>query len=95
MQCLWSIVSLKNLSHELITYLFIFSTSLKLHNENRPLSMKTNVIKKRQRAETLVDPTVKKSRYYDPSSQGSTLGYRNANLPGTGILMMTSSNPPA
>lgn len=57
--------------------------------------MKTNVIKKRQRAETLVDPATKKPRCYDQATQqeGSTLGYRNSNLPGTGILMMTSNNP--
>lgn len=56
--------------------------------------MKTNVIKKRQRAETLIDPSIKKPRYYDQQSQDrGTLGYRNATLPGTGILMMTSTSP--
>ncbi|KAK4521944.1 uncharacterized protein ATC70_004483 [Mucor velutinosus] len=77
---------------------------LKLHNEKRPLSMKTDVIKKRQRTEALIASTIsddqlKKPRYYDQQSlysseHGSTLGYRNAasSLPGTGILMMTTNN---
>ncbi|GAN10010.1 macrophage erythroblast attacher protein [Mucor ambiguus] len=77
---------------------------LKLHNEKRPLSMKTDVIKKRQRTEALIASTIsddqlKKPRYYDQQSlysseHGSTLGYRNAasTLPGTGILMMTTNN---
>ncbi|KAL9542536.1 hypothetical protein MBANPS3_008560 [Mucor bainieri] len=77
---------------------------LKLHNEKRPLSMKTDVIKKRQRTEALIASTIsddqlKKPRYYDQqalysSEHGSTLGYRNAasSLPGTGILMMTTNN---
>ncbi|KAI9358849.1 hypothetical protein BD770DRAFT_343633 [Pilaira anomala] len=79
---------------------------LKLHNEKRPLSMKTNVIKKRQRAETLIasssgldEEPVKKPRYYDQQSlyasdNNATPGYRNtvSTLPGTGILMMTPSN---
>ncbi|KAI8335670.1 hypothetical protein EDC96DRAFT_524726 [Choanephora cucurbitarum] len=79
---------------------------LKLHNEKRPLSMKTDVIKKRQRTETLVpsnnlpfsDDSSRKQKGSDQSSfctssdQG-TLGYRNtmSSLPGTGILMMTSN----
>lgn len=80
--------------------------SLKLHNEKRPLSMKTNVIKKRQRAETLIasssdldEESVKKPRYYDQQSlyasdNHATPGYRNtvSTLPGTGILMMTPSS---
>ncbi|CEP10945.1 hypothetical protein [Parasitella parasitica] len=77
---------------------------LKLHNEKRPLSMKTDVIRKRQRTEALIASTIsddpsKKPRYYDQQSLysselGSTLGYRNAasSLPGTGILMMTTTN---
>jgi hypothetical protein len=73
--------------------------------------MKTDVIKKRQRTETLLassslstseidinnNDQSKKPRYYDQRSlteKGTTLGYRNAaaSLPGTGILMMTTSN---
>lgn len=65
----------------------------KLHNENRPLSMKTDVIKKRQRAETLIassntadgaSDNSKKPRYYDQQSlfstseNGTVLGYRQA-----------------
>ncbi|KAL7331983.1 hypothetical protein PS15p_204095 [Mucor circinelloides] len=77
---------------------------LKLHNEKRPLSMKTDVIKKRQRTEALIASTIsddqlKKPRYYDQqtlysSEHGSTSGYRHAasSLPGTGILMMTTNN---
>ncbi|KAG2229276.1 hypothetical protein BDF21DRAFT_106614 [Thamnidium elegans] len=82
---------------------------LKLHNEKRPLSMKTDVIKKRQRTETLLasslDDSVKKPRYYDQQSlyssdNNATPGYRNtvSSLPGTGILMMTpssSTTPPS
>ncbi|KAI9487813.1 MAG: hypothetical protein EXX96DRAFT_473720 [Benjaminiella poitrasii] len=76
---------------------------LKLHNEKRPLSMKTDVIKKRQRTETLIastvaDEPIKKPRYIDQQSlyskeQGASLGYRNvaSSLPGTGILMMTTT----
>ncbi|KAI8989265.1 hypothetical protein BDB01DRAFT_842052 [Pilobolus umbonatus] len=77
---------------------------LKLHNEKRPLSMKTDVIKKRQRTESLLassqqnGPEYKKPRYYDnkdlyaDSYQTSkpAFGYRNvaSSLPGTGVLMM-------
>ncbi|KAI8060666.1 uncharacterized protein B0P05DRAFT_557778 [Gilbertella persicaria] len=77
---------------------------LKLHNEKRPLSMKTDVIKKRQRTEALIastsssDDTAKKPRYYDQQSlyaanDQNTPGYRNtvSSLPGTGILMMTNN----
>lgn len=65
--------------------------------------MKTDVIKKRQRTETLLasslDDSVKKPRYYDQQSlyssdNNATPGYRNtvSSLPGTGILMMTPSS---
>ncbi|KAI8969208.1 hypothetical protein BDF20DRAFT_893730 [Mycotypha africana] len=79
---------------------------LKLHNEMRPLSMKTDVIKKRQRTESLITSAVshdnlKKPRYYDQKSLFSarnsdgtiTPAYKNAvtSLPGTGILMMTTN----
>lgn len=75
---------------------------MKLHNEQRPLSMKTDVIKKRQRTETLLASSneLKKPKYYDHHSlysngQGkASSGYKNsaASLPGTGILMMTTNN---
>jgi hypothetical protein len=65
--------------------------------------MKTDVIKKRQRTEALVGASdhqdAKKPRYYDQHSlsnkeQGAKVGYRSSatSLPGTGILMMTSSH---
>jgi hypothetical protein len=66
-----------------------FYFSLKLHNEKRPLSMKTDVIKKRQRAETLINSESKKPKYYEQKS----IGYKNSVLPGTGILMMSSGPP--
>ncbi|KAI8874799.1 hypothetical protein K501DRAFT_234614 [Backusella circina FSU 941] len=62
---------------------------LKLHNEKRPLSMKTDVIKKRQRTETLINSESKKPKYYEQKS----IGYKNSVLPGTGILMMSSGPP--
>lgn len=70
--------------------------------------MKTDVIKKRQRTEAIINASdsdlqqdSKKPRYYDHHSlyssnkeQGPKSGYRNSStcLPGTGILMMTPNN---
>lgn len=65
--------------------------------------MKTDVIKKRQRTEALVNASdhdleqdKKKPRYYDQQSLNKEqVGYRNSatSLPGTGILMMTTKKP--
>lgn len=84
--------------------LIVFFCSLKLHNEKRPLSMKTDIIKKRQRTEALLASTandqLKKPKYFDHLSlysnargKNTSTGYKNSSssLPGTGILMMTSS----
>lgn len=81
-----------------------FYDSLKLHNEKRPLSMKTDVIKKRQRTETLLAATtseqLKKPKYFDHlalysrgKANNSSVGYKSfgTSLPGTGILMMTTT----
>ncbi|RCH96413.1 hypothetical protein CU097_010332 [Rhizopus azygosporus] len=69
---------------------------LKLHNEKRPLSMKTDVIKKRQRTESLIannneEQSVKRPRYYDQQTLMPT-GYSDTALPGTGILLMSASD---
>ncbi|KAG0747620.1 hypothetical protein G6F57_001865 [Rhizopus arrhizus] len=76
----------------------------KLHNEKRPLSMKTDVIKKRQRTETLIANDKEQSevghfdkrpRYYDQQALlSSKTGHKHTDsaLPGTGILMMSSNN---
>jgi hypothetical protein len=53
--------------------------------------MKTDVIKKRQRTETLINSELKKPKYYEQKS----IGYKNSVLPGTGILMMSSGPPPS
>lgn len=53
MQCMWIIVSVHDYSLYIYIYIYILTNaaSLKLHQEKRPLSMKSDTIKKRQRYE--------------------------------------------